>query len=62
MATMLGPSSGSLRLPSSPAGIPNICGSGAGCAANSAVKGPRCDVTMMKWAMPAPQPLFWYVS
>ncbi len=49
-------SSGSVRLPSSSAGIPNIAGSGAGWAANSGVIGPSWLTATMKCAMPGAEP------
>ena len=48
---MFWPSSASVRVPSSPAGIPNIAGSGAGWAANSLVIGPLWLTTTMNWAI-----------
>ena len=49
-------------MPSSSVGIPNIAGSGAGWLAKSAGNGPSWLTMAMKWAMPAPKPLRWYVS
>ena len=59
---MFWPRSGSVRLPSSSAGSPNIAGSGAGWPASSGPNGPWWLTTPMNCAMPAPKPLRWYVS
>jgi hypothetical protein len=55
-------SNGSLRVPSSSIGMPNIAGSGAGRAKYSSVKSPCHEVIAMTAAIPAPVPFAWHAS
>ena len=49
-------SNGSSREPSSSVGMPNIAGSGSGCAANSSVSSPCQAPSATNAAIPAPKP------
>ncbi len=55
MVTMFWASIGSVRVPSSSVGMPNMRGIRRGLArASAAVNGPWWLTTAMKWAMPGP--------